>query len=145
MAETDDKEQVVTPWEAKAGKGQSSINYDKLISKYDFKVRAKNINLLSCVAQFGSVRIDEDLLGRIETVTKQPPHRFLRRGIFFSHRYDSKANLKLKIILSWASFSDLGEILDAYENTKPFFLYTGRGPSSESMHLGHLIPFLFTK
>merc|ERR1719187_3243926 len=25
------------------------------------------------------------------------------------------------------------------------FLYTGRGPSSEAMHLGHLIPFLFTK
>jgi len=24
-------------------------------------------------------------------------------------------------------------------------LYTGRGPSSESMHLGHMIPFLFTK
>lgn len=36
-------------------------------------------------------------------------------------------------------------ILDACEQQKPFFLYTGRGPSSESMHLGHLIPFLFTK
>ena len=42
-------------------------------------------------------------------------------------------------------FSDVGSILDAYEKDKPFFLYTGRGPSSESMHLGHLIPFLFTK
>lgn len=37
------------------------------------------------------------------------------------------------------------KILDSYEQKKPFFLYTGRGPSSESMHLGHLIPFLFTK
>ncbi|KCZ74677.1 tryptophan-tRNA ligase, partial [Anncaliia algerae PRA109] len=26
-----------------------------------------------------------------------------------------------------------------------FYLYTGRGPSSESMHLGHAIPFVFTK
>jgi tryptophanyl-tRNA synthetase len=26
-----------------------------------------------------------------------------------------------------------------------FFLYTGRGPSSTAMHVGHLIPFLFTK
>lgn len=26
-------EQVVTPWEAKAGEGQTSIDYDKLISK----------------------------------------------------------------------------------------------------------------
>lgn len=41
--------------------------------------------------------------------------------------------------------SDMFQILDDYEQRKPFFLYTGRGPSSESMHLGHLIPFLFTK
>ncbi len=27
-------EQVVTPWEAKAGEGQASIDYDKLISKF---------------------------------------------------------------------------------------------------------------
>ena len=27
---------------------------------------------------------------------------------------------------------------------KPFYLYTGRGPSA-GLHLGHLIPFLFTK
>jgi tryptophanyl-tRNA synthetase len=26
----------------------------------------------------------------------------------------------------------------------PFSLFTGRGPSSESLHLGHLIPFQFT-
>ena len=44
-----------------------------------------------------------------------------------------------------ARFRDVPDILDAYEKNKPFFLYTGRGPSSESMHLGHLIPFLFTK
>jgi tryptophanyl-tRNA synthetase len=36
-------------------------------------------------------------------------------------------------------------ILNLYENKKPFFLYTGRGPSSEAMHLGHLIPFMVTK
>ena len=36
-------------------------------------------------------------------------------------------------------------ILTRYEQQKPFYLYTGRGPSSASMHLGHLIPFLFTK
>ena len=42
-------------------------------------------------------------------------------------------------------FRDVHTILDSYEQKKPFFLYTGRGPSSESMHLGHLIPFLFTK
>ncbi|CAF3565682.1 unnamed protein product [Rotaria sp. Silwood1] len=36
-------------------------------------------------------------------------------------------------------------ILDAYERQKPFYLYTGRGPSSEAMHLGHLVPFIMTK
>jgi len=36
-------------------------------------------------------------------------------------------------------------ILDAYESGEPFYLYTGRGPSSEALHFGHLIPFIFTK
>ncbi|KAL5683554.1 hypothetical protein ACJX0J_009939, partial [Zea mays] len=40
---------------------------------------------------------------------------------------------------------DLNEILDLYENGQKFYLYTGRGPSSEALHLGHLIPFMFTK
>ena len=42
-------------------------------------------------------------------------------------------------------FRDLKVILDAIETKKKFYLYTGRGPSSEAMHLGHLIPFIFTK
>ncbi|NXL61147.1 SYWC protein, partial [Chordeiles acutipennis] len=40
---------------------------------------------------------------------------------------------------------DMDQILDAYENKKSFYLYTGRGPSSQAMHVGHLIPFIFTK
>lgn len=39
----------------------------------------------------------------------------------------------------------LCQILDLYEAGKKFYLYTGRGPSSDSLHLGHLIPFHFTK
>lgn len=27
----------------------------------------------------------------------------------------------------------------------PFFLYTGRGPSSDALHLGHTLPFIFNK
>lgn len=57
---------------------------------------------------------------------EQQPHRFLRRKIFFSHR-------------------SMHELLNDYEKGQPFYLYTGRGPSSDSMHLGHLIPFIFTK
>jgi tryptophanyl-tRNA synthetase len=66
------------------------------------------------------------MIARMETLTGKPAHHLLRRGIFFSHR-------------------ELETILDCYEQKKPFFLYTGRGPSSEAMHLGHLIPFIFTK
>lgn len=43
------------------------------------------------------------------------------------------------------AYREFDKILDRYEQGKPFFLYTGRGPSSDSMHLGHMIPFTFTK
>ena len=36
--------------------------------------------------RFGSSKIDKELVNRIERATGQRPHRFLRRGIFFSHR-----------------------------------------------------------
>lgn len=39
----------------------------------------------------------------------------------------------------------LPQILDLYEAGKRFYLYTGRGPSSDALHLGHLVPFHFTK
>ena len=52
-----------------------------------------------------------------------------------------------EMLMSFFSFSDrdLNMILDLYEAGEKFYLYTGRGPSSESLHLGHLIPFMFTK
>ena len=59
-------------------------------------------------------------------MTGHKPHRWMRRGLFFSHR-------------------DFERILDRYEEGKPFFLYTGRGPSSGSLHLGHTIPLEFTR
>lgn len=39
----------------------------------------------------------------------------------------------------------MNTLLDCIEKGLPMYLYTGRGPSSASMHIGHLIPFLFTK
>jgi tyrosyl-tRNA synthetase len=70
--------------------------------------------------------IDDALLERFEQATGHKPHRWLRRGLFFSHR-------------------DFERILDRYEEGKPFFLYTGRGPSSGSLHVGHTIPLEFTR
>ncbi|KAG1736769.1 tryptophanyl-tRNA synthetase [Suillus lakei] len=78
------------------------------------------------IVQFGTRRVDAALLERFQKLTGHKPHPLLRRGMFFSHR-------------------EFDKILDRYEQGKPFFLYTGRGPSSDSMHLGHMIPFLFTK
>ncbi|GER39632.1 nucleotidylyl transferase superfamily protein [Striga asiatica] len=43
------------------------------------------------------------------------------------------------------SSSAAADVLDAYERGEKFYLYTGRGPSSEALHLGHLVPFMFTK
>ncbi|GAA5840453.1 hypothetical protein JCM9279_007330 [Rhodotorula babjevae] len=78
------------------------------------------------INQFGTKQIDDELLERFEHLTGRKPHLLLRRGTFFSHR-------------------ELNLILDRYEQKKPFYLYTGRGPSSDSMHLGHMIPFVFTQ
>ena len=41
--------------------------------------------------------------------------------------------------------SDFTRILDLYEAGKPFYLYTGRGPSSMALHCGHLVPFVITQ
>lgn len=76
--------------------------------------------------QFGCQPIPEDLIRRLEKQTGKPAHPLLRRGAFYCHR-------------------DLEKILDLHAAGKAFYLYTGRGPSSESMHLGHMIPFLFCK
>ncbi|XP_078452433.1 tryptophan--tRNA ligase, cytoplasmic [Lampetra planeri] len=97
----------VDPWNVQTSSAKG-IDYDKLI------------------VNFGSSKIDQHLIDRIERVTGKQAHHFLRRGIFFSHR-------------------DMHQLLDAYEAKKPFFLYTGRGPSSDAMHVGHLISFIFTQ
>ncbi|XP_014277826.1 tryptophan--tRNA ligase, cytoplasmic [Halyomorpha halys] len=78
------------------------------------------------IKRFGSSKVDEELMDRFQKVTGKPMHHLLKRGVFFSHR-------------------DVHSILNIVEQGKPFYLYTGRGPSSESMHVGHLVPFIFTK
>ncbi|XP_060805285.1 tryptophan--tRNA ligase, cytoplasmic [Amyelois transitella] len=78
------------------------------------------------IKRFGSQKIDDELIARFEKVTGHKAHHLLKRGVFFSHR-------------------DMHNILNLHEAGKKFYLYTGRGPSSESMHLGHMIPFMFTK
>lgn len=60
--------------------------------------------------------------------------------------HDGKVNhfLERKIIFAHRDFDKLvEECLQQGEND--FYLYTGRGPSSNSLHIGHLIPFVVTK
>ncbi|XP_064489605.1 tryptophan--tRNA ligase, cytoplasmic-like [Ornithodoros turicata] len=104
---TAEEEDVVTPWSVVSA-SNTGIDYEKLIVK------------------FGSSKLTQDLVDRVESITGKKAHHFLRRGVFVSHR-------------------EFNEILNTYEKKKPFYLYTGRGPSSEALHVGHLIPFIFSK
>ena len=101
---------------------------DMVVTAYDVKGK---IDYDKLVQQFGSQLIQPTLMQKLEALTvgqgRVPAlHRFLRRNIFFSHR-------------------DLDTLLNCVEKGTPMYLYTGRGPSSAAMHLGHLIPFLFTQ
>ena len=62
------REQIVNPFTIEAA-DEFGIDYDKLIE------------------QFGTRRIDQATLDRFEKLTGQKPHRYLRRGHFFSQRY----------------------------------------------------------
>ncbi len=75
------------------------------------------------VEKFGTKRIDQALIDRMAKYG--PIHPLMRRGVVYSHR-------------------DMDWILDRYDAGEPFYLYTGRGPSGQT-HLGHLMPWLFTK
>jgi len=97
------------------------VNIETVVAKDN-----KGIDYMKLIKQFGSERITPEQITQFETLTGRKAHHFLRRGIFFSQR-------------------DLKFLLAQKEQNKPFYLYTGRGPSSDAMHLGHLIPFMFTQ
>ncbi len=78
------------------------------------------------VQEFGTQLITDQLVERFEKLTGHPVHPWIKRNIFFCHR-------------------DLDKFLDAFEKNEPIFIYTGRGPTSDSLHIGHLVPFIFTK
>lgn len=92
----------------------------------DASGNAKAIDYDRLIEEFGTQRLTEDHITRFESVTGRKAPKLMRRGLFFSHR-------------------DFDKALDYYEKYGSFMLYTGRGPSSGSVHLGHTIPFLMTK
>ena len=62
-------------------------------------------------------------------------------------RFEKVTNIKMPSCYKnfLISHREFDKILNSVEKKEPFYLYTGRGPSSENMHLGHLIPFRFCK
>nr|CCC92005.1 putative tryptophanyl-tRNA synthetase [Trypanosoma congolense IL3000] len=127
-------EDVVTPWNVSAA-GVGGIDYERVLTR------------------FKSQPVDEPLLKKMEEVTLEGPagsnpcrdsdsqcgnkgdsppmHHFFRRGIAFSHRDFNRA---LDSVHSALRLGNHGA-----------FLYTGRGPSARTMHLGHVLPFLLTR
>ncbi len=88
-----------------------------------WEVRGK-VDYERLIREFGTQPITENLLKKISKFTGDR-HIQLRRKLFFSHR-------------------DLDTVLDLYEKGTKFVLYTGRGPSGP-VHIGHLVPWIFTK
>lgn len=86
-----------------------------------WEVKGK-VNYLAQIRQFGTTPIDGRLIRRWESVTRTKAPHYIRRGLVFSHQ-------------------DIDKILDCVEKGIPVYIYTGRGPSGDSMHLGHLVPF----
>ncbi len=85
---------------------------------------AGEIDYSKLVEQFGTQMITADILNKIRKHTGDL-HFHLKRKVFFSHR-------------------DLDELLNRYNRGFRFILYTGRGPSGDT-HIGHIVPWLFTK
>jgi tryptophanyl-tRNA synthetase len=88
-----------------------------------WEVRGK-VDYQKLIRKFGTQPLTDKLLKRLEGHVGEL-HTQLRRKLFFSHR-------------------DLDVTLDLYEKGIKFVLYTGRGPSGP-VHVGHLVPWIFTK
>lgn len=84
-----------------------------------------SINYEKIITQFGCKEYREELTKKLQEMTGVPPHFYFLRNIVFAHR-------------------DFDILLEKLKS-KSFYLYTGRGPSSKSMHLGHVIPFQLCK
>lgn len=88
-----------------------------------WEVRGK-VDYKRLIREFGTQPLTEELRQRLAKYMGSV-HIQLRRELFFSHR-------------------DLDAVLDLYEKGVKFVLYTGRGPSGP-VHIGHMVPWIFTK
>eukprot|EP00887_Chlorella_sp_A99_P007053 scaffold2.g7053.t1 len=152
-------EQVVTPWDVSGG-ADGKIDYDKLVR--DFGCQTIDKELVERVERltgkpahpflrrgifFAHRRARRRGIPLPAPATRAAgaaaawPHRLRGRRL----RSPTRRTENVPLAPGSVPPRELKEVLDLYEAGKPFYLYTGRGPSSEALHLGHLIPFMFTK
>jgi tryptophanyl-tRNA synthetase len=97
-------------------------------SREDFNVTPWEVvgavDYAKLIEKFGTFPISDLLINKIKKISGES-HPFIKNKYFFSHR-------------------DLDWVLGEYEKGNKFYLYTGRGPSGQ-IHLGHLMPWIFTK
>lgn len=99
---------------------------EDIVTPFNISSGEKGVNYAKLVEKFGCQFVTDEHVAQVEELTGTKAHWLLKRGVYFAHR-------------------DFDLILNTYRAKKPFYLYTGRGPSSLSLHLGHLIPFIFNK
>ena len=99
---------------------------DKQVTPWDV---AETVDYDKLIKEFGVQRIDSEDREYLKSLAEQKglqEHIFLKRELFYAHM-------------------DLKKVILMHKKGEPIFLYTGRSPGSGDMHLGHLIPFEFTK
>jgi tryptophanyl-tRNA synthetase len=106
---------------------QNNIESDEqIVTATNVSASKNGFDYKRLIEKFGVEEFTQELKQKFENVTGHKVHYLIERGLFFSH-------------------VGLNGLLDAYQNKKQIYIYTGRGPSTTSMHLGHLIPFFVTK
>ena len=89
-----------------------------VVTPYEIKGRIDYARLRE---RFGTQELTAELLAKIRHLAGGELHPLLARGIYYSHR-------------------DLAALLEGHAQGRPFFLYSGRGPSGP-LHTSHLVPF----
>ena len=99
-------------------------NNDIIVTPWEVLGDLEDKTYIRLIEKFGTQSISQELIEKFKKLTGEI-HPVLKSQYFFSHR-------------------DMDWLLNKYENGEHFYLYTGRGPSG-FIHLGHLLPWLFTK
>jgi tryptophanyl-tRNA synthetase len=103
--------------------GETENNVHKEFKVTPWEVEGE-IDYNKLIENFGTQNITPEILMKVKDLIGEI-HPMLKLQYFFSHR-------------------DFDWILSKYENGDKFYLYTGRGPSG-MIHMGHLLPWIFTK